>query len=91
VTARVVVNRYWGDFFGRALAETAEDLGTQGHRPSHPELLDWLATEFVRGGWSMKGIQRTITGAGITTAGATTTSPRASRVSVRRRIRRPPP
>jgi len=60
LTARVVVNRYWGEFFGRALAETAEDLGTQGQRPSHPELLDWLATEFVRGGWSMKAIQRTI-------------------------------
>ncbi len=60
VTARVVVNRYWGEIFGRALAETAEDLGTQGTRPSHPELLDWLATEFVRGGWSMKRIQRAI-------------------------------
>jgi mono/diheme cytochrome c family protein len=60
LTARVVVNRYWGELFGRALAETAEDLGTQGQRPSHPELLDWLATEFVRGGWSMKAIQRTM-------------------------------
>jgi mono/diheme cytochrome c family protein len=60
LTARVVVNRYWGELFGRALAETAEDLGTQGLRPSHPELLDWLATEFVRQGWSMKTIQRTI-------------------------------
>jgi hypothetical protein len=60
LTARVVVNRFWGELFGRALAETAEDLGTQGRRPSHPELLDWLATELVRGGWSMKAIQRTI-------------------------------
>jgi uncharacterized protein DUF1553/uncharacterized protein DUF1549/cytochrome c len=60
LTARVVANRYWGEFFGRALAETAEDLGTQGQRPSHPELLDWLATEFIRGGWSTKALQRTI-------------------------------
>jgi hypothetical protein len=60
LTARVVVNRFWGEIFGRALAETAEDLGTQGRRPTHPELLDWLATELVRGGWSMKAIQRTI-------------------------------
>src|SRR5262249_45875059 len=60
LTARVAVNRFWGEIFGRALAETAEDLGTQGQRPSPPELLDWLATEFVRERWSMKAIQRTI-------------------------------
>lgn len=60
LTARVVVNRFWGELFGRALAETAEDLGTQGRLPSHPDLLDWLATEFARTRWSMKAIHRTM-------------------------------
>lgn len=60
LTARVHVNRLWTELFGRGLVSTVEDFGVKGEPPTHPELLDWLAVEFMDGGWSMKKILRTI-------------------------------
>lgn len=60
LTARVTVNRLWQEFFGRGLAATSENLGVRGERPSHPELLDWLALEFQRQSWSIKSLLRQI-------------------------------
>ena len=101
LTARVTVNRYWQHFFGLGLVETENDFGTQGTPPTHPQLLDWLATEFItpspqplspeggRGvgvrGWSVKAVHRLLV-TSATYRQASRTLPELATVDPRNRL-----
>ncbi|MFT4515410.1 MAG: hypothetical protein ACI89X_002994 [Planctomycetota bacterium] len=74
LTARVAVNRAWQTLFGRGLVATSEDFGRQGDRPTHPELLDWLANRFVTEGWDLKSLHRLIVTSNTYRQSAATTS-----------------
>jgi hypothetical protein len=91
LTARVMVNRVWQSHFGTGLIETSSDFGRNGARASHPELLDWLASEFIRSGWSIKHLHRLIV-LSATYRQSQSTDPRAQAIDAESRLlRRFPP
>ncbi len=85
LTARVAVNRIWQRYFGTGLVSTPDDFGTRGELPSHPELLDWLAVEFIESGWDIKAIQRLIV-TSSTYRQSSTTRPRIDEVDPANRL-----
>jgi hypothetical protein len=81
LTARVIVNRIWQHHFGRGLVETPNDFGVRGLAPTHPELLDWLAHEFMRQGWSIKAMHRLILNSGVWQQSSLDGTPHSERVT----------
>jgi hypothetical protein len=88
--ARVIVNRLWLHHFGEGLVRTPNDFGMQGERPSHPELLDWLAAELIRGGWRLKPIHKLIMNSAVHRMSAIT-SQESMRLIRRTAYGTPPP
>ena len=83
MTARVIVNRLWMHHFGRGIVATASDFGVRGESPSHPELLDWLASELIDGGWHMKPIHRLmVTSAAYRQSSRPSDNPEAGKAAV---------
>lgn len=79
LTARVFVNRLWKRFFGQGLSRTLDDVGAQGQWPTHPELLDWLAVEFIESGWDMRHMVKRIVMTGAYRRSSKSTAPQRKR------------
>ncbi len=90
LTARVAVNRLWEELFGIGIVETSEDFGTQGELPSHPELLDWLATEYIRLGWDTKKMLKLLVTSAAYRQGSQVTPELAQRDPANRLLARGP-
>lgn len=90
LTARVVANRFWENLFGVGIVLTSEEFGSQGERPSHPELLDWLAVELIEGGWDVKSFLRLLVTSGTYRQGSHVTDAMAARDPANRFVARGP-
>ncbi len=86
LTARVIVNRLWAEMFGRGIVGTLEDFGTRGEMPTHPELLDWLAVEFVESGWNIKHMLRLMATSRTFLQGAAAQGARGQQVDPQNRL-----